>query len=225
VEDVAEVTLNDIRCFISTIGAHNIDTVVAFKAFLVAFDMGRLFQYDDHLPLETNIRHFFALYLTNTRFRIVYFDGKHRGLVSGYFATGYFEPYPTISFSLSPFKTFEECVSFAGVDKRELVKSQFQCYTRQSICIGTPAEKTDLVKQLSVLEDFGCDRTVSQNVSVFDTLKTHWGEFMSWCEDNDKLHNIKALNFNNMWNHNNSLVELDSNFKTIHTHLIDWVQM
>ena len=224
VDDDENVTLDDVRCFLALIGKHNISTPASFKHFLQEFDMGRLFKYDDQLPLETNTRFFFALYAANTRVRLLYFDGKHRGLISAYFATGFYDACCVIDHKFCPFKSFEELTSFAGLSRDGLKREEFQCFTKQTICVGVPKTSGTLRAQLKALENFGCDRTLAAEVNVSDSLKTFWGEYMSWLVDNDKLDELKPLDFDNMWNDDKLLNSLDHNLDAIYENLMTWVE-
>jgi hypothetical protein len=222
-EDV-KVTLNDLRSFVSLIGRHNIATKQAFKSFLSEFDMDKIFMYDETQPPEVNMRHFFALFANCTCLQMVYFDGKHQGIISGYFATGYYEPWPIISFNSSPYSTFEECKVFAGIPKTEVDKAKFQCFTKQTVCVGIPEGDLPVVEQMSVLKDFGLGRTNSKDCSVTDNVKTLWQEFTKWLDEEEKIDKLKPLNYDHMWNGKNAMTELDANLKSIYRFIVDWIE-
>jgi hypothetical protein len=81
--------------------------------------------------------------------------------------------------------TFEECKVFAGIPKTEVDKAKFQCFTKQTVCVGIPEGDLPVVEQMSVLKDFGLGRTNSKDCSVTDNVKTLWQEFTKWLDEEE----------------------------------------
>jgi hypothetical protein len=55
-------------------------------------------------------------------------------------------------------------------------------------------------------------------------VKTLWQELTKWLDENDKIDNLKALNYDNMWNPGMPMTQLDANLRGIYLFIVDWVE-
>jgi hypothetical protein len=77
---------------------------------------------------------------------------------------------------------------------------------------------------MRVQEEFGSGQTNSKDCSVTDNVKTLWQELTKWLDENDKNDNIKALNYNNMWNPGMPMTQHDPNLRAIYLFIVVWVE-
>jgi hypothetical protein len=45
-----------------------------------------------------------------------------------------------------------------------------------------------------------------------------------WLDENDKIDNLQALSYNNLWNGKKPMTQLDSNLRAIYLFIVNWVE-
>jgi hypothetical protein len=56
-----------------------------------------------------------------------------------------------------------------------------------------------------------------------DNVKTLWQELTKWLDENEKIDNLKALDYDKKWNDKKPKTQLDSNLRAIYLFIVDWV--
>ena len=220
-----KVTVNDISAFFTLIGVYKCDTVKNFNIFLRDHDLHGWFSIDKSQSLETNIRHFFTLVQACTNARIGFFDGKHRGFLCSYFATGYYSPWNRIDLKKQQFSSFEDNVCFASVSAEDVDKSQMQLFTKQIVSVGAPDEKGTIEDQFKAMESFGVRRTNAQLLAVRDNLTSVTQEFLSYLDEREIFNSLKPLDYDNFWHPKKAHTALATNCNTLAANLIWFIEL